>query len=584
MQNKYRYIFFIITLIFSQVTLFAQTKETIRKHVEYLASDALEGRLPCTTGDSLAANYIKKHLESKKVNPFESGFYQYFGIDIGVKITPTNRLTIGNTSLNLFEDFEPVNVTAEGNYQSELINIPFDSLISGSLSLESQHKWIAVEIGNYNPSVREYMRWATNASKENIKGIVFIVNSLGNERKSNPIYYSSQNNQLIRTQYKGSNKLFVKNDKGDISKITFCRGVFRVPIPLLMITKKSYEVIIASSRLSEQSKITINTTIEVNPITCKTQNVLGYIKGTERPDQYIIIGAHFDHLGYGGYETSSREPNRIEIHYGADDNASGTAAVLGLVTRLSNNPLPVSVVFALFASEEMGLLGSQHLVQNLPVEKNNIMAMLNYDMVGRMQENLLSIGGVGTADAFSTIIDTLKTQLQIRKSPYGTGPSDHASFNSEGIPVLYFSTGVHIDYHTPDDIASNINYQGIMSVIDYSELLLRAISMPQSDLTYRQTEPQQLSHATRNSLKVSLGIMPDVTGGDNTGLTIMGVTAGGAADRAELKKGDKIVNIDGTPIQNIYDYMEKLQHIAPNQISNITIERDKKQKVVLIKF
>jgi len=584
MQNKYRYIFFIIILIFSQVTLFAQTKETIRKHVEYLASDALEGRLPCTTGDSLAANYIKKHLESKNVNPFESGFYQYFDIDIGVKTASTNKLTIGDTDLNLFDDFEPVNVTAEGDYRSELIDIPFDSLKNGSFFPETKHRWIVVEIGNYNPTIREYMRWATSATKENIEGIMFIVNSLGNEKKNNPIHCSSQNNRLIRTQYKGSNKLFVKNDKGNISKITFCQGVFRTPIPLLIVTKKSYETIVANSGLSGKSGISINTTIEVSPITSQTQNVLGYIKGTERPEQYIIIGAHFDHLGYGGHETGSREPNRDEIHYGADDNASGTATVLGLATRLSNNPLPVSVVFALFASEEMGLLGSQHLVQNLPVEKNNIMAMLNYDMVGRMQENLLSIGGVGTADAFSTIIDTLKTQLQIRKSPYGTGPSDHASFNSEGIPVLYFSTGVHIDYHTPDDIASNINYQGIMSVIDYSELLLRAISMPQSDLTYRQTEPQQLSHATRNSLKVSLGIMPDVTGGDNTGLTIMGVTAGGAADRAELKKGDKIVNIDGTPIQNIYDYMEKLQHIAPNQISNITIERDKKQKVVLIKF
>ena len=130
MQNKYRYIFFIITLIFSQVTLFAQTKETIRKHVEYLASDALEGRLPCTTGDS--SELHKKHLESK-VNPLNQVFINILVLILG-SITPTNRLTIGNTSLNLFEDFEPVNVTAEGNYQSELINIPFDSLISGPFS------------------------------------------------------------------------------------------------------------------------------------------------------------------------------------------------------------------------------------------------------------------------------------------------------------------------------------------------------------------------------------------------------------------------------------------------------------------
>jgi len=389
MQNKYRFIFFLIIFIFFQVTLFAQTKETIRKHVEYLASDALEGRLPCTTGDSLAANYIKKHLESKNVNPFESGFYQYFDIDIGVKTASTNKFTIGNTNLKLFDDFEPVNVSAIGNYKSELINIPFDSLKSGSFVPEARNNWIAVETGSYVPKVREYMRWATSAAKENIYGIVFIVNSLGNEKICSPILCSLQNKQLVRTQYRGSNKLFIKNNKGDVSKITFCQGVFRAPIPLLIVTKKSYEAIVANSGLSGQSGIAVNATIEVSPITSQTQNVLGYIKGTEHPEQYIIIGAHFDHLGYGGHETGSREPDRDEIHYGADDNASGTAAVLGLATRLSNNPLPVSVIFAFFASEEMGLLGSQYMTQNLPVEKNTIKAMLNYDMVGRMNENTL---------------------------------------------------------------------------------------------------------------------------------------------------------------------------------------------------
>ncbi len=584
MQKKQIFIlFFVLCCLTLKQTLSAQTVETVSKHVRYLSSDALEGRLPCTRGDSMAADYVKKHFESKNVIPFESGYYQYFNINIGVVITPKNELVIGNRTLKLFEEFEPISVSTSGIYQSALYDVSFDSLKNGNSFTEAASKWIAVEMPNYRPSIKEYMRWASKVSKDSVQGILFIVPSLNNWEKNNPFpsYYTE--NQIIRTQYKGSNNCFFKNTKGDISKILFSRSIISCNIPLIMITQKAYENVKNKSSVSTLNN-PVSTLIDIKQLTGQTQNIMGSVRGTERPDEYIIVGAHIDHLGHGGHESGSRDPERIEIHHGADDNASGTATVLGLASRLAANPLPVSVIFAIFGAEEIGLLGSYYMTQNLPVDKNKIKAMLNYDMVGRMRDNNLNIGGVGTAYPFKNIIDSLETEMQINTSAYGSGPSDHASFNSEQIPVLYFNTGVHIDYHTPDDVASKINYQGIMSIINYSESLLKILSKPRLDLTYLKTETEQLIHATRTSLQVSLGIIPDVTGSSNAGLKVMGVTTGGNADKAEIKKGDIIIDIDNTRIKNIYDYMEKLQQISPNQTTHITIERDKEKKMILIRF
>ncbi len=582
MQTKIIDILKFLVIAFCGTPILAQTTESIQKHVEYLASEPLAGRFPGTPGDSLAADYIKNHFAAHSLLPFDSLYYQYFEIKTGVEIGSKNTLTSHKNAFTLFRDFMPLSISAEGKFEAGIFDFNFDSLPDGIIPPGVEKKWLVVEIADYFPTTREFMRWATKASKANATGIIFITSS--DTHFSTELSSPLPGSTTSKIETKNGTVIYSQHPKSGMSRMILSRGLVRSDIPLLLVTQKSWEENKKNRIKNNLKSIEVSAFIEINPINRRTHNVIGVVKGSERPDEYIVVGAHYDHLGYGGPESGSRVPEQYAIHYGADDNASGTATVLGLATRIASKPLPVSVIFVAFGAEELGLIGSQYMARNLFVDKNKIKAMFNYDMVGRMEKNQLNIGGVKTATDFQTIIDTLPTVLSITTSPFGSGPSDHSSFNSEEIPVLYFNTGIHTDYHTPADAPAKINFPGILSVLDYSEILLRTISLPQANLTYNKTEATDSQHGSKSALKVTLGIIPDVTGGDNTGLVIMGVNPSGVAHRAQLLKGDKIVNIDGTPIKNVYDYMDKLQQIKPKQVAHITVIREGQEKVFLLQF
>ena len=317
-----------------------------------------------------------------------------------------------------------------------------------------------------------------------------------------------------------------------------------------------------------------------------THNIIAVLPGKDKrlKHEYIVVGSHYDHLGMGGKDSGSRRPDTVAVHPGADDNASGDAVVLELAKYFKKARSPRSIIFVFFGAEEQGLIGSKNYLEwmkkddawriNLPADKSGIVAMVNLDMVGRMRDNALSVSGTGTSSEFKTIVEQVaeQTHLNVSCTPDGYGPSDHASFVAVDIPVLFLTTGGHMEYHTPDDVPSTLNYDGMQQTLDFSKALItRIASMP--------TTPDYISVPASNTMKhakfkVTLGLMPDVMGASRIpGLRADIVVAGKPAHEAGIRSGDIIQEIDGKPVKNMDEYMQRLSELEPDTIIPVKVLR-----------
>lgn len=290
-----------------------------------------------------------------------------------------------------------------------------------------------------------------------------------------------------------------------------------------------------------------------------SRNVAGFLDNGAK--KTIVIGAHYDHLGKG-LQTGSRDPNSVgQIHNGADDNASGTAGLIELARYLSQNELRerYNFLFIAFSAEELGLLGSKYFVENPVIPLESIALMINMDMIGRYDDTRgLTIGGWGTTSWWGRLLPAIvkKENLRYRVDSTGVGASDHTSFYNRKIPVLFFFTGTHNDYHKPVDDADRINAQDAVRILNVIRKLVYALEKESGDPDYRETVNPHAGN-TAASFKVTLGVMPDYayTG---KGLKIEGVTGGRPAEKAGLIAGDIIVRIGEYPIKDIYEYMDAL--------------------------
>ncbi|MFO7799065.1 MAG: M20/M25/M40 family metallo-hydrolase [Rhodohalobacter sp.] len=287
-----------------------------------------------------------------------------------------------------------------------------------------------------------------------------------------------------------------------------------------------------------------------------SRNVVAGITGTENTGQFIIVGAHYDGQGHGGTISLNHE-SADTLHSSADDNASGVAGLMHLARELSEEPLSKSVLFLAFSGEEMGLLGSRYFTDNLQISPDSILAMINFDMIGRLSEEELTIFGTGTSPQWDEILSRAENSgLNIQTNPSGTGASDHSSFHDNGIPVLHYFTGTHDDYHRESDTPDKVNADGIRAVSEHALVTLKEISSIHVDeIDFTATDSQQQNIMSGDS--VTMGVLPDYTySGD--GFRIDGVREDGAAAEAGLKAGDVIVQIGEIEIDNIYGYMEAL--------------------------
>jgi aminopeptidase-like protein len=290
----------------------------------------------------------------------------------------------------------------------------------------------------------------------------------------------------------------------------------------------------------------------------------------------------------GGENSSSRRRDTIAVHNGADDNASGVAAVLEIAEKIysQKDDLSKNFKFVLFGAEEMGLLGSKYFVENSNIDSSSVTAMLNLDMVGRMKpDSSIQIGGTGTSLETKEIINEINNEFgfKIAMSDAGYGPSDHAAFYAKDIPVFFISSGAHSEYHTPDDDLDALNIEGIQMIANYTSEIATHISQRSEGLTYQESGPKSNPGGGRR-YKVALGIMPDFTSTENNGLGVDFVSPGKPGHNGGMKKGDLIVAIDGKPIKNIHEYMFRMsKHNVGDRIT-VTVQREENEEVLIIQL
>lgn len=284
-------------------------------------------------------------------------------------------------------------------------------------------------------------------------------------------------------------------------------------------------------------------------------NVIGYIDNKAK--YTIVLGAHYDHLGYGEDSNSRYTGNIPMIHNGADDNASGTAALIELARLLKQEKKsPYNYLFIAFSGEELGLFGSKYFVEHPTIDLNTVNYMINMDMVGRLNDSThaLTVGGIGTSPSWSSILSTQKSSFTIKIDSSGTGPSDHTSFYRKNIPVLFFFTGLHNDYHKPTDDFDKINYVGEANIIQFIQKIIKA-SYNRGKFVFTKTKEQPMGD--KHNMRVSLGIMPDYTF-NGAGVKADGVSDDKPAQKAGLQAGDIIIQIDEWKITDMKSYMKVL--------------------------
>jgi aminopeptidase YwaD len=340
-------------------------------------------------------------------------------------------------------------------------------------------------------------------------------------------------------------------------------------------------------------------------------NVVGVLRGSDPKlrDEAVVVGAHYDHLGRGGQGSLAQREG--EIHHGADDNASGTAALLELARVLSRSKPRRTIVFAAFGGEEEGLLGSNFYVNRQPAAPlAQTVAMFNMDMVGRMKEGRLVVGGAGTAAEWRQMIERENATIRFLAPPDGVqkgsaadvpvvaladgtaltkvsdlrrfqltlnddgfGPSDHSSFYARRIPVLFFWTGTHEDYHKPTDTAERINYEGLLRVTEFVRDLVRAVDASDARPTYTQAKSAAPTGRAAGGFRVSLGTIPSYAeGGD--GMKLDGVREDSPAAKAGLKAGDVVVKLAGRDVKNVYDYTQVLGDMKAGEEYEVEVLRD----------
>lgn len=564
------------------------TVDDIKENIEYLASDSLRGRKPGDIGDSLSAEYIRSKFEAAGLELLYENGFQYFNLVASAELGEGNTLTVGEKSFAAKSDFLPYAFSANTTVNAQVVftgyglEVDKDTIKWNDFNgVDVTGKWILAlqgdpDLDNPNSPFLEF-------SSERAKGLTAAdKNAAGIILVAGPKF----------------------SEKDELSSLFFDKNSSRFSIPVLQVSRAVANEILASSgetvelleakmnekqsgvNISIDTEVSVSVNVHLKETT--TQNVVAMLPGIDEnlKNEYLVLGGHYDHLGMGGPGSGSRAVDTIAVHNGADDNASGVSAVIQLAEKLAAEKTNRrSVIFVAFGAEEMGLVGSKAFTAKPPVASENMVAMFNFDMLGRLdnESNGLSIGGTKTSKETEQILKDLNPGFQLAFSGEGVGPSDHASFYLQNIPVIYISTGAHSDYHTPQDDAEFINFEGAKKVTDYAYLLLENVANRDSALTFQEAGAKfQRSRGGR--FKVTLGVMPDFAGLEKRGMRIDGVTKGKPAFKGGMLKGDIITAIEGKKVGNIYEYMNRLKTLEAGQTITVDVLREEKPTVLIIQL
>jgi hypothetical protein len=583
----------VFLLLFSLSLHSQNTSDNLRKHITYLASDELEGRKAGTKGDSLAATYIRDKFRAAGAELQGDNGFQYFSLVAGVSQGDGNAFFVNGQKADVSVDFMPLSFSSSATVDAEVIFAGYGITgISGDInwddyaSADVKGKWVMVLRGDPEPENQNsaFIPLATDRSKaltardKGAAGLI-LVSPSGMEKKDVPLDLSYDK---------------TVSDAGiPVVSVTrmLASKILQLPVTAIDSLEKIMLGKVLPVSLRPETKVKASTDVIRQKVI--SRNVMAVIPGSDisMRNEYIVVGAHYDHLGMGGAGSGSRVPDLHAVHGGADDNASGVASLIELAEWFgkSENRTSRSLLFVSFGAEEMGLVGARHFVANSPVSLKSIKAMINMDMVGRLnaESPVVTISGTGTFTVADSLVDALSSTaaFEVRKVADGYGPSDHAAFYGEGIPVLFLTTGAHSDYHTPDDNVDRINFPGQVKVTEFVATLSTGLGNMKSAPIFKESGTRsQAGHYGRN-LKVTLGIMPDVSGGETSGgMKVEGVRKDGPAERSGMLKGDVIIAINGLPVSNIYDYMSRLGKLRAGERANIEVLRDGKKEVLIVQL
>ncbi|MBN1300717.1 MAG: M20/M25/M40 family metallo-hydrolase [Melioribacteraceae bacterium] len=597
-MKKVNTIFISIMILFISVKTLPQevdspeiTVDELKSHIEYLASDELEGRKPGTKGLEKAAGYIMQQLKKVNAVPLGNNYFQNLDIVADLKFGDNNGFSFNEFEGILNEDYTPISISENGSVTAPFVfagygfQIDRDSLKWDDYSdVETEGKWVIILRGSpagdgHSDPYADYssLRKKILTARDNKAAGVILVSGVSFDQSDKLMELTFSR----RESSAGLPAIHVKRDV--INKLLMPAGITVEDL------EKNLSENLAPA--SFQVDMEISGKVDIEKITEQTYNVTALIEGSDPllKDEYIVIGAHFDHLGLGGPGSGSRTPDTVAVHNGADDNASGTSAIIEIFEKLAadKNNLKRSIIFVAFTAEEMGLIGSKYFVENPLVDLSRIKFMFNLDMVGRLDPDTrnLTVGGSGTAIGLEDMLKkhTAVSGLNVKFNSEGYGPSDHASFYAKDIPVAFLFTGVHEDYHTPRDDAGLINYEGEKLVADLVYNMIVDIANLSEALVYQEAGPKEMPTTSRR-FKVTLGIMPDVASSDVKGVRADAVMEGRPAYNAGMQKGDIIVAMDGKDVNDIYDYMNRLSEFKEGQRISVDVMRGDKKVILIVEL
>ncbi|MBI5021022.1 MAG: M28 family peptidase [Ignavibacteriales bacterium] len=563
------------------------TSSELRQHVKDLTSHNFAGRRSGEEGNRKAAEYIADKFKEYGLSPAgaNGGYFQEFKFVSSTKVGANNKFELNidgkNVILKPKDDYRPLSSSIDTSLTTKFVFAGFGIAAPDSLNyndytgLDVKGKLVLVMRGSPDTSVSDkffqhssVMAKLFTAREKGAVGIIFLAGMPGTK---------SDNLGAFEDPRTGGASIAVLSMKWNVAD-----SIFTIAGKNLLQIKQKIESELKPNSF-EFEKTTVNLVTQIEKIRATTANVVGYLEGSDSvlSNEVIVIGAHFDHLGMGGEGSGSLKPDTIAPHVGADDNASGTAGLLELAQNLSSQKhiLKRSIVFVAFTGEELGVLGSDYYVKNPFKPLDKTITMVNMDMIGRMKDSVLVIEGMGTSPIFDSLMKRENLDsLTLKLKPDGFGPSDQASFYKKDIPVVFFFTNLHSDYHKPSDTWEKLNYVGEEKIVRMAKRVVIDIAKAETKPPFTKSTPLPMG-GDRQGARVTLGIIPDFAS-DVPGMKISGTRPGSPAEKAGLIGDDVIIKFGGKEIKNIYDFTYLLGQFKPGDEVEVVVKRGNEEKIL----
>ncbi|MXV72725.1 M28 family peptidase [Candidatus Poribacteria bacterium] len=573
---------------------------SIRQHIEFLADDALEGRMTGSEGAKRAAEHIATQFTQLNLKPVgdEASYFQEFEFTAGRRIIAAeNRFHItrqmhGSEQVmeySVERDFQPLSFSRNGVVEGEVVFVGYGLTVPGELG-EGYDAYAGLDVKD-----------------KIVVALRYVPEGVEPERRQQLNRYAGLRYKAMQAREQEAKAFFVvagpnSPNAGKLIPLDFDSSLADSGIVAASISDTVANALFAPSgkNLKDVQSgldvenphflgqfplpgVKVKIVVSVEKVKKTDQNVVALLPPSELTDEteYIIVGAHYDHIGHGEIGSLARKGEEGQIHNGADDNASGTAVVLELATTLSEayqkypEKFRRGIIFALWSGEELGLIGSTHFVNDPVVPLEKVAAYINFDMVGRLRENKLILQGVGSSSVWTKLIEKrnipIGFNLTLQEDPYL--PTDVTAFYPKEVPVLSFFTGGHEDYNRPTDDPDTLNYTGIERIARLAHGIVLDLISAEERPAYVRVERSQSEEGSRDTLRAYLGTIPDYTT-EGTGVKLSGVRAEGPADKAGLKGGDVIVEFGGQKITNIYDYTYALDAVKIGEPVEVVVLRE----------